>query len=364
MFGGERPVWAYVGCYTTERRKARGKGLKVYSIDSASGDWNQIQEISAGSAINPSFLAFDKSKRFLYVAHGDHTEISSYSIDPNTGKLGFLNRKPSGGYNGAHICVSKTKPFLFVSNIFSGTVASVAINGDGSIGAIADIYVPPGPTGHLSRQHSANPHEVVEDPKGNFIHVADLGKDRVYHVSVDPGTGKLTELGSFDIQPAMCSRHLDFTQDGRYAYILAEHAGSVIACTYNEKTGAMTPVQMLSSLPDDFVGAYNDAAEIAVHPSGKFVYLSNRGPANIGAYKIDNTTGRLSPIGWYPTNGLSPRYFCVEQGGNYLVVGNEQSDTIVLMKIHQDTGELSLLPRVIPTPSPSCILLSGPIGKV
>jgi 6-phosphogluconolactonase (cycloisomerase 2 family) len=364
MLRSECHTFVYVGCYTTERRKARGKGLKVYSIDTDSGEWDQIQEIPADLSVNPSFLAFDKNKRFLYVAHGDHTEVSAYSIDPNTGKLDFINKKPSGGYNGAHICVSKTMPFLFISNIFSGTVASIEINEDGSIGALADIYVPPGPVGHLSRQHSANPHEVVEDPKGNFIHVADLGKDRVYHLSVDSGTGKLTELGSLDIQPAMCSRHLDFTPDSRHVYILAEHAGSIIACKYNEKTGIMAPVQMLSSLPDDFVGAYNDAAEIAVHPSGRFVYLSNRGPGNIGAYKIDNDSGKLSPVGWYSTNGLSPRYFCIEPGGNYLVAGNEQSDTIVLMKINQNTGELSLLPRVISTPSPSCILLSGPITEV
>ena len=354
-------TFAYIGCYTTEQRKARGKGLKVYSIDSGTGDWSLIQEIPAEPVVNPSFLAFDKTKRFLYVSHGDHTEISAYSVKPETGKLSFINRAPSGGYNGAHISVSKVMPFLFVSNLSSGSVSVIKIEEGGSVGRLLSTYVPAGPAGHLKRQYHAHPHQVVEDPKGRFIHAADLGKDRVYHLSVNPQSGELKDLGSLDIQPAICARHLDFTPDGRYAYILSEHAGSVIACKYNEDTGIMTPVQMLSSLPDDFVGAYNDAAEIAVHPSGKFVYVSNRAPSNIGVFRVDGATGRLSAAGWYGTGGASPRHFCVDEGGNYLVAGNELSDSIVVMKINPGDGTLSKPIRKIETPSPSCILLSGVI---
>lgn len=354
-----RPVYCYVGCYTTQFRKARGKGIRVFSIDRASGEWELIQEIPVDPIVNPSFLTFSRDKTFIYSSHGEHTEASAYKICPESGKLTLVNRAPSGGYNGAHIAISKTRPYLFVSNYNSGIVAAIKIKTDGSLGEITDLYLPQGANGDLMRQQFSHPHQVMEDPDGKFLIICDLGKDKVYTADFDKETGKFKHVSVMETTPAMCPRHMCFHPSAKYGYILAEHLGGLLACNYDPKTGRLAPFQLLSSVPDSAVGYVNDGAEIAIHPTGEFIYISNRGHNSICTFRIEQETGRASIVGWYPTTGLSPRYFAVDEGGNFLIVCNELSDTIVVFRIDKKTGALSDPIRRIETPSPSCILFSG-----
>jgi len=359
-----KPTYCYVGCYTTEFRQARGKGIRTYRADPSSGKWELIQEIPVAPIVNPSFLAFSSNRKFVFSSHGEHTEASSYKIDPQTGKLELYNRVPTGGYNGAHIAVARKRPYAFVSNYFSGGVAAIRLNEDGSLGSLTDTFEPQGRNGALLRQQYSHPHQITEDPNDRYLICCDLGKDLVYTLDFDEKTGKFELVHTLSTTPAMCPRHMVFHPSAKFAYILAEHLGGLMSCSYDAETGELKPFQLISSIPDTAVGFVNDGAEIAMHPNGRFVYISNRGHDSICAFSIDQQSGRAEVVGWYKTGGSSPRFFTLDESGKFIAAGNEQGDSIVVFRINQDTGELLKPVIVAETPSPSCILIDGPLPDV
>jgi len=352
------PRFAYVGCRTTKARNARGEGIQVYKVDAASGEWTHVQLLR--DLVNPSFLAFDRTQQFLYTVHGDMSEVSAFSVDPDSGVLRLLNQQSTQGKNPAHLLVDESNRFLIVANYASGTLAVLPRNDDGSLGALQQLENLPGTPGtHRVDQNSSHPHHVVYDPSARWLLVPDKGVDRIFTFRFDPATGKLrlADPGFVQIRPGAGPRHIAFHPARPFAYVAHELDSSVGAYRYVPERGLLEPIQIVPSLPDTFTGA-NTAAEIEVSPSGRFVLISNRGSDSIGSFGIDPSSGRLTPVGWTASEGKGPRFFAIDPTGAFVHVANENSDAIVTFRLDEDSGRLQKTKQIVRTGSPVCIVFS------
>lgn len=360
--GASMPRIAYVGCRTSRERNASGDGIAVYRIDRRSGGWQRIQLV--GDLINPSYLAFDRTGRFLFTVHGDESEASAFRIDPVTGVLTFLNRVTTGGRNPVHIMPDPTNRFAVVANhivadgVLSG-IASLPIGSDGRLGAPADVVPFHGKIGpHRVEQPFPKPHQVQFDVSGRFIVVPDKGCDLVRVFRLD-GAGKLSEVPADEAAARETSgpRHIAFHPAGRLGYVINELDSTIVAYRHDPATGALHPFQLVSALPDTFTGN-SRGSEIAVSADGRFVYASNRGYDSIAIFAI-GTDGRLSAKGWVPSGGKTPRFFALSGDGAALFVANEEGNNIVRYTVDRKTGLLDAMTVVAETGSPTCIVFSG-----
>jgi 6-phosphogluconolactonase (cycloisomerase 2 family) len=357
------PYFAYVGSRTTRERNARGEGLSVFRVDPKAATWTPVQVLR--DLVNPSFLSFDRQRRFLYVVHGDLSEISAFRIDPKSGELTFLNQQPTGGKNPVHLCVDPTNRFLVVVNHVTSSLAVLPVEENGALGKMSDLVTLTGKIGpHRMEQPFPKPHQARYDQTDRFIAVPDKGLDRTFVFHLDGETGKLSavEGAAAEAQEGAGPRHIAFHPSNRFAYIINELNSTVMACRFDAGTGALTPFQVLAALPDSFVGN-SRAAEIAVAATGRFVYASNRGHDSIAVFAVDPSTGRLTTAGWHLTGGRTPRFFAISPAEDILFVANEDSDDIVGFRVDPHTGGLTSMGTVARTGSPVCILLN-PAGAV
>jgi 6-phosphogluconolactonase len=358
MAGASGSMFAYVGCYTTEKRHGHGKGINVYRMDPASGNWSHVQLLE--NITNPSFLALDRRKRFLYAVHGDMTYATAYAIDASTGHLTALNQQDTGGTNGVHLAIDPSNRFLVVSNYSSGSVAVLPINADGTLAPRSDLVALQGKPGpHPTRQTSSHPHQNPFDHSGRFLLVPDLGLDKIFVFRLDTAKGKLVaaDMPAVATRAGAGPRHVDFHPRLPYVYAINELDSTMVTYRYDAGHGGLKPLQSVSTLPSDFTGD-NTTAEVAVDPSGKFVYGSNRGHNSIVIYTIDQSSGLLTQVGWKSTAGKTPRYFGLDPSGRLLYAGNQDSDTVVTFRIDQATGKLTPTGQVVQTGSPVTIVFS------
>ncbi len=347
--------FAYIGCRTTRERNARGDGISVYRVD-GSGAWERTQLV--GNLLNPSFLAFDRNKRFLLTVHGDSSEISAFRIDAKTGALTQINQQSTQGLNPVHLTIDPTNRFVIVANHLTGkdfvsNVAVLPLKDDGSLGPVCDMVPLTGKTGpHRVEQPFAKPHQVQYDPSNRFIVVPDKGCDLVRVFRLD-AQGKLETLGTVAAREGSGPRHVSFHPTLPYAYVVNELDSTIAAYHFDPASGALKPFQIVSSLPDSFT-ANSRASEIEVSPDGRFVHATNRGDDSIGSFAIDQATGRLSPVGWESSQGKTPRFFTHGPGGHTLLVANEESDSIVTFAV--DQGHLRKTGAEVKTGSPTCII--------
>ncbi len=349
-------MFAYVGCYTSKERNARGEGINVYRIDPASGNWTHAQLLK--DIVNPSWLTFDRRQRFVYAAHGDGAEATAYRIDEQSGHLSLLNRQPTNGKNGVRLAVDPTNRFVVLANYSSGTVALLPINTDGALGSLIDLPALTGKLGpHRTEQASAHPHDILFDPRGRFIVVPDKGLDAVFVFRIDAAAGKLVaaEPPSIASRPGAGPRHVAFHPSKPYAYVINELDSTITTFRFDGERGELKPLQVITTLPPAFTGN-STTSEIAVAPSGRFVYGSNRGHDSLAIFAVDEATGVLSPVGWEPTQGKTPRFFGLEPSGTFLYAANQDSDTIVTFRVDQASGKLTPTGQVVKTGSPSSIV--------
>lgn len=346
--------FAYVGAYTTKERAARGNGLNVYRVDAKTAAWTHVQLLA--DLVNPSFLALDRTQRFLYAVHGDLSDVSAFAIDSATGRLTFLNRQSTEGKNPVHLTLDAGNRFVVLANHITSTVALVPRRDDGRLDPVADLVKLEGKIGpHRVEQQFAKPHQVELDPSGRFIVAPDKGLDCLFVYRVDAAAKKLVRVG--EPVPARAGagpRHIAFHPGGRLAYVINELDSTVTAYRFDPASGALMPFQLLSSLPDDFT-ANNTGSEIAVSPDGQFLYVSNRGHDSIGVFAIEAATGRLSAVAWHPTLGKTPRFFALDPTEAFLFAANEGSDTIVVFARDRRSGRLSPTQTTIKIGSPACI---------
>ncbi len=343
--------WVFIGTYTT-----RGsKGIYLYRLDMSSG---QLSPVGEGPVTpNPSFLAVHPNHRYLYaVNETDNGSVSAFSIDPHTGALKLLNSHSSRGSAPCHITVDRHGRAALVANYTSGSVAVLPIHSDGTLGEATGFDQHHGTGTNPQRQEGPHGHCVELDPANRFALSCDLGLDKVFVYRFDPGKPSITPNNpSFaPVAPGAGPRHLAFHPSGRFVYVIEEMGNTITAFEYDSHHGALRNIQTVSTLPEGFSGS-NTTAEIAVHPSGRFVYGSNRGHDSIAIFTVDPSTGKLTPSGHQSTLGKTPRGFAIDPTGRYLVAGNQDSDTLVVFRIDPDTGQLTPTGQTVQVPAPVCV---------
>ena len=350
--GMKRPYLVYVGTYTGPK----SKGIYVFDFDEAGA---ATSPRLAAETVNPSFLAVDPTEHFLYavneISDYDHQKtgaVSSFAIDRNTGALEFLNQVSSRGADPCHVAVDDTGRFVLVANYTSGTLAVFPRMPDGKLAEASSVVQHTGHGPNRERQEGPHAHEIVLTKDDRFAIAADLGLDRLLVYKFDSANGTLApnDLPFAEVDPGSGPRHLAFTPNGRFVYVLTEMGSTITAFAFDATKGSLRKFQTVSSLPEGFKGQ-NDAAEIAVHPSGKFVYASNRGDDTIVAFAIGND-GRLSFVERTPTQGKTPRGFAIDPSGSYLLAANQASDNVVVFAIDRSTGRLRPANKLLDVPAP------------
>jgi 6-phosphogluconolactonase len=346
----------YIGTYTGPK----SKGIYVYRLDLDTGAMTALG--LAGEAENPSFLAIHPSHRFLYAASETGSfagkksgAVSAFAIQ-QTGKLTPLNQQPSGGEGPCHLVVDKTGKDVLVANYDGGSVSVVPIHEDGKLGEPTAFIQHKGSSVDKERQEGPHAHSINVDAANRFAFAADLGLDKVLVYRFDPVKGTLAanDPPSVSVKPGAGPRHFAFHPGGHYAYVINEMHSTVTAFGYDAVRGVLKELQTISTLPENFKGE-NSTAEVQVHPSGKFLYGSNRGHDSIAIFAIDPAKGTLRLVGHQSTQGKTPRNFGIDPTGRYLLAANQDSGTVVVFGIDPQTGQLNPSGHVVEVPSPVCV---------
>jgi len=355
----------YVGTYTT----GESKGIYAYRYDAASG---MLQSLGLAAATeNPSFLAVDAKNEHLYAVNetGNYKGKSSggvtaFSIDRKTAKLSQLDQVASEGADPCYISLDRSGKYLLVANYTGGTVAVLPVLADGRLGEATSVLPDEGTLGpNKERQEKPHAHWIQATARNRFVYVSDLGLDRVLIYKFDATKGTLSrgesavggkDFFSAKLAPGTGPRHVAFSADGKFMYVLGEMDATVTVFANDDKE-TYRSIQKISSLPANFSGE-NTAAEIAIHPNGKFLYTSNRGADSIAQFSIDQRSGKLTLAGQFSTFGKEPRHFTIDPTGKRLLVANQNSNNIVEYAIDESTGKLSKVGNDVSVPSPVCLV--------
>jgi len=358
-------LFAYTGCFTTAKRRAKGDGIHVFRVDPASGTWTHLQHV--GGLTNPSWLLTNREQTVLYCLHGDEDYATSFAIDRQDGTLSLLNRAGTGGRNGVSGKLDPTGRFLILANYASGQVAVLPVMGDGALGEAAQVIALPGEPDAKHRvyhQESSHPHDIVFAPSGRHVAVPDKGLDRIFLFRFDAKQGRL-EPAKPDHTGARSGagpRHIAFHPTRPVAWVLNELDSTIMSCRWNAARGTLTPFDVVSTLPGDYVGP-NQASEIALLPSAGALYASNRGHDSIARFRVGRADGRPRPAGWHPTRGEKPRFFAIGPTRRVLYAANEAGHTITRFRLDPKSGMLAPSGRAIPVKSPVAIAFAAPEAR-
>jgi 6-phosphogluconolactonase len=347
----------FVGTYTEKE----SKGIYAYRFDAVSSKLTPFGV--AAETTNPSFLAIDPSRRFLYAVNevqnykgASGGAVSAFAIDPQTSKLSLLDQVPSRGADPCYIAFDKRGKYALVANYTGGSVAVFPVQPDGRIGEPSAFVQHRGSSVNKARQESAHAHWIETTPDNRFAIAVDLGLDKllVYHFDASKGSLTPNDPPYASLDPGAGPRHLAFRPDGKFAYVVNELQSSITAFGFDPSRGAFEKLRTVLTLPKGFSGN-NDAAEIRVHPNGKFLYASNRGHDSIAVYSIDSHSGALTLVDHFPTQGKTPRNFEIDPNGKLLFVANQGTDNIVIFRIDPDSGRLTPTGQTLHVPSPVCL---------
>ena len=359
-------TFVYVGTYTGPK----SQGIYLFKLDDSAGNVMLVPVGLAAEASNPSFLELDPKRRLLFAVNevsrfdGKPTgAVSAFAIDRTTGTLAPINQQPSMGTSPCHLVLDRAGRYLLVANYGSGSVSVLPVAPDGRLGAATDVVQHAGRSVNPERQQGPHAHCVTIDRANRFVFVCDLGLDKVLAYRFDAQRGKLTphDPPSVQAKPGAGPRHMAFRPDYRFAYVVNELSSTVTAFRYEADAGVLREVQTISTLPEHADGA-NSGAEVDVHPSGKWLYVSNRGQNSVAAFSIDSARGTLKWVDELKTGGLTPRHFGIDPSTHYVLVGNQASDTILIARVDASTGRLTTSGVVAPAPSPVCVKFLPPAG--
>ena len=345
---------AYVGTYTA---KTNSKGIYEFAFDPATGKMSAVQV--AAETKDPSWVLVHPNGKYLYSVNeiGKASTVSAFAIDPKNGKLTLLNQLPSLGEDPCYLAFDKSGKVLFVANYTSGNIAVFPILADGKLGEHTALQQDSGTLGpNKERQEAPHAHFIMPAEHNRFVYVSDLGLDRVLIYKFDYAKGSLEQVPENSwatLKPGTGPRHIVFSKDGKFMYVVGEMASAVTVFA-NKNQQTFQAIQTVPMLPAGF-SERNDAAEIEIHPSGKFLYASNRGQDSIVVYSVDQKFGTLTQVEVVPTSGKEPRHFAIDPTGHFLLAENQLSDTIVEFRIDLATGKLTPTGETIAVPSPVCI---------
>lgn len=343
----------YIGTYTEHG----SQGIYVCEFDPSSGTLTP-PELAAATA-SPSFLAVASDRRFLYAINetnhfnGQPTGgVSAFSIATATGKLTLLNQVSSLAPGPAYITLDRSGHYVLVANYDEGSVAVYRIMPDGKIGDSTAFVRHYGSSVNAERQKGPHAHSIAMSSDNRFAIVADLGLDELIVYPLDASQGTLGTPRVIKTDPGVGPRHLTLASSGKFVYVINELQSSLTVYSYNASDGAMTPLQKISTLPNNFHGE-NTAAEVVLDPTEKFLYASNRGDDNsIAVFAVDPKKGTLTAIEYVPTGGKTPRNFAIDPSGQWLLAANQDSNNIVSFRIDAKSGR--------PTPAGKSIEVNSP----
>jgi putative heme-binding domain-containing protein len=349
-------LWVYVGTYTGKE----SKGIYRCEFDQASG--KLTAPVLVAETVNPTFLTIHPSGKFLYaVGEIDNFggkkagAVNAYAIDPKTGDLKLLNQQSSGGQGPCHVSLDKGGKHVLVANYTGGSVAVLPIKDDGSLGEATAFVQHQGKSVDKDRQEGPHAHSINLDRANKYAIAADLGLDKLLVYKYDARKGTLTpnDPPAMDTAPGAGPRHFSFHPDGKHAYACGELDSTVMAMDYDAGKGVLTKTQTLSTLPAPHKG--NSTAECIVHPSGKFVYVSNRGHDSIAVFKVDPATGQLTAAGHGGKGFKVPRNFNIDPSGKWMIVAGQDSNNLCVFEINPQTGELKPTDNTAEVGHPVCV---------
>ena len=346
----------YVGTYT----QRDSEGIYIYRFNTETGALRK--ETVVGGHDNPSFLTLHPQGHILYAVNEDVEagQVSSFAIDSATGGLTFLNTQPTHGTAPCHLAVEPDGNTLIVANYYSGNVAVYPLNADSTIGDPVQNIQHHGSGPNQERQEAAHAHSATISPDGSRVYVADLGIDKVMIYRIVNGRLEANQPDHVSIHAGAGPRHFDFHPNGRIAYVNGELDLTITVCDFDAATGSLTPVQTISTLPDDAKDRTGfSTADIHVSPDGRFVYCSNRGHHTLAIFSVDQDTGRLTSAGHASTRGQTPRNFTLDPSGAWVLAANQDSDDISVFSRDADTGQLDPVGDMVWAPMAVCLLF-GP----
>lgn len=357
-------LFVYIGTYTLGN--SQSEGIYVYQFDPSTGSLSHVSTVIGIE--NPSFLKISREGRFLYavseVFEAQETPggaLTAYSIDQQSGALNYLNSQSTHGACPCHLNIDQTGQYLMVSNYMGGNIAILPVKKDGSLRPASDVVQHEGCSNvNPERQEGPHVHSVTLSPDNQFAIAADLGKDMLRSYKLNIEEGKLLSGKSAQVKttPGAGPRHTVFHPNGRFLFLLNELGNTINSYMYDKNTGALKLMDMVSTLPEEYEGE-NIAADIHVHPNGKFLYASNRGHDSIVVYSIEKAGGGIKLLGHQSTLGEHPRNFGIDPTGKFLLVANKDSNNIVTFKIDRTTGLLRPNGQVMNVRQPVCLAFIG-----
>ena len=348
----------YIGTYT----EGESKGIYLFELDMATGALTPKGTTAVTGS--PSFLALAPNHKYLYACnesasfHGTQDgAVSAFAIHKN-GDLTFINQVSAKGSGPCHVSTDAKGKYLFTANYGSGSVAAFPIHADGSLGEATGFVQHVGSSVNKSRQEGPHAHSMVADPTGKYVLAADLGLDKilVYKLDANKGTLLPNDPPFARVAPGSGPRHIAFSRNGKYAYVINEMGMTIIAFAYDGAHGKLTEIQTVSTLPEGASGDDDSTAEVEMHPSGKFLYGSNRGRHTIAIFAVDEATGKLRYIGEQGTEGKTPRGFNIDPTGTFLITGNQDSGNVVVFRIDPQTGALTPTGQSVEVPKPVSVV--------
>jgi 6-phosphogluconolactonase len=341
-------LFVYFGTHTA----GPGKGFSLARFDTTTGALSKPEFLLEAPA--PAYFIITPDGKHLYTCNSTGF-VSAYAVDPATARLTLLNQQPSGGGDPSYISLDRTGQYVFAANYEGGNFAAWRLRPDGGIGERTAFVQHTGSSVNPQRQSHAFAHSIRVDSTNRFVLVADLGLDKLFVYKFDVKTGSIApnDPPFVAVKPGSGPRHVVFHPNGRWVYLVTEMGSTVIQYEWDARRGALKEAQTVSTLPADFHGV-SACAEITVHPSGKFLYASNRGHDSIAVFAIDARSGRLTAIQHVPSGGKTPRNFDLDRAGRWMLVTNHGNNVAMVFRIDQATGKLTPVGSPVELPSPFC----------
>lgn len=348
----EYDSYLLVGTYTS----GTSKGINIFQINTETGDYKFIAE---KEVFNPSYLAISDNKKYVYaVSEGDSltSKVTAYQFDKKKGSLEVINEQESGS-GPCFVTIDKENKMLITADYGGGSMSYFEITESGGITSPI-IKEFKGNSAHPTRQTESHVHHIAFSPDERFVFVNDLGTDKIYRFEVNPAETpdfiQQTTPAHFEVKPGSGPRHTAFHPSRKYAYLITEISGDVIAFDYDAEKGILNEIQTIKADSIDAQGS----ADIHITPNGKYLYASNRLKGDgLAIFSIDQNSGKLTKIGYQET-GIHPRNFVITENGKLLLVANRDSNNIQIFTIGED-GLLSKLDKDIELSMPVCLKLAS-----
>ncbi|RCH54418.1 lactonase family protein [Mucilaginibacter hurinus] len=331
-----------------------GSSISVYRFYPETGKLAYLSE--SDSIKNPSYLCVDKDSRFVYaVSEKDSdSEVMAYSLAPKTGQLTFVNKQPVKGAAACYISIDEDRKNIFVANYLSGSISVLPLKEDGSVLPPSQLIQGKGRSVNKERQEAPHAHTAFLSPDEKYLLYTDLGTDKIHSYRYKDGQQQpLIPVSVTNVKPGSGPRHLDFSPDKKHVYVVQELTGEVVVFDYDD--GKLKEVQTVSMLAPGFKGVVG-AADIHVSADGKYVYASNRGDVNnIVVYAIAPETGLLTFVERKPTMGKAPRNFVIDPTGNFILVANQDSNSIFVFRRDKASGQIREIASYVQVNKPTCL---------